>query len=115
MAFVGRKAGRAGVRITKGAQNEPRYFYGPRAGRSVHGGNVMAMAKMLNDAGCEPRLSETAGDPVRLARAGSQVVTRLVVIDLLAMRADDRVGRKLAMVLQRGHVRLCAAPAIEQG
>ena len=62
---------------------------------AVTGGNVMAMTKMLNDAGAQPRLDE-------LTPTGGQVVTRLVVIDLYATRSGDRVGRKLAEVLREG-------------
>jgi len=42
--------------------------------------------KMLNDAGA--RLDELKTDP-------GEMVPRLVVIDLFAMRAGDRIGRKL--------------------
>lgn len=66
------------------------------------GGNTMAMIKLLNDSGMQPRLNELVGDPASLAMAGGQVVSRLVVIDLLAMRSGDRVGRKLASVLRTG-------------
>lgn len=55
-------------------------------------GAVRAMTKMLNDAGAVPRLNELEDDP-------AAVVPRELVIDLLAMRAGDRVGRKLAEVL----------------
>ena len=63
------------------------------------GGNISAMTKMLNDAGAQPRLNELVSDPAALAMAGRQIVSRAAVIDLLAMRAGDRVGRKLAGLL----------------
>ena len=64
------------------------------------GGNVMAMAKMLNDVGAQ--LTAQVGDPMDLATTGRQVVNRAVVSDLAAMREGDRVGRKLAQVLRQG-------------
>lgn len=60
---------------------------------AVTGGNVRTMTKLLNDAGADPRLSELEDNP-------AAVVPRALVIDLLAMRAGDRVGRKLAEVLR---------------
>ena len=57
----------------------------------VSGGNLAAMAKLLNDAGASPPLSEI--DP-----RGS-TVDRGTVISLYAHRAGDRVGRKLAQLL----------------
>ena len=72
---------------------------------AVTGGNVSAMAKLLNGAGAQPRLDE-------LTPTGGQVVSRSAVIDLYAMRVGDYVGRKLAMVLRRGDASVLA---IEQG
>lgn len=69
---------------------------------AVTGGNVMAMTKLLNDAGAQPGIEEAVGDPVRLAAAGRVVVTRAIVVGLYAMRAGSRVGRKLARLLRRG-------------
>lgn len=60
---------------------------------AVTGGNERAMRKLLNDAGATPRLDEYATAP-------TETVGRLVVVDLLAMRAGDRVGRVLAPVLR---------------
>lgn len=56
------------------------------------GGNLHAMAKMLNDAGAEPRLDEICPD-------ASAAVARVTVIDLYAIRAGDRVSHKLAGLL----------------
>jgi hypothetical protein len=65
------------------------------------GGNIMAMAKMLNDAGNTPGLCEGVGDPAQVIAMGSQEVSRVTVIDLYAMRSGDRVGRKLAGLLAK--------------
>jgi len=53
-------------------------------------GDLLAMAKMLNDVTSEPymRLDENAVDDRALVHRG-------VVIRLFARRAGDRVGRKL--------------------
>jgi hypothetical protein len=48
--------------------------------------------ELLNDAGAE--LDEYKIDP-------SELVTRDQVIDLVALRAGDRVGRKLAELLRK--------------
>lgn len=61
--------------------------------RHVTGGNERAMRKLLNDAGADPQLDEYATDP-------AETVSRAVVVDLLAMRAGDRVGRKLSHLLR---------------
>jgi hypothetical protein len=58
-------------------------------------GAVRAMTKLLNDAGAEPRLDELQDDP-------AAVVSRGTVCDLFALRAGDRLGRKLADVLRPG-------------
>lgn len=57
---------------------------------AVTGGNERAMPKLLNDAGA--RLDEYATNP-------AETVTRDAVVILFALRAGDRVGRKLAEVL----------------
>jgi hypothetical protein len=62
--------------------------------QAAAGGNLRAMAKMINDAGADPRLDEI--DPTPSAQ-----VARGTVIDLLALRAGDRVGRKLGELLGR--------------
>jgi hypothetical protein len=49
--------------------------------------------KLLNDAGATPRLDEYDENP-------SEPVSRTLVIDLVAVRAGDRVGRKLAELLR---------------
>jgi hypothetical protein len=59
----------------------------------VTGGNERAIRKMLNDAGADPQLNEYATAP-------GETVGRGVVVDLLAMRAGDRVGRKLSALLR---------------
>jgi len=61
--------------------------------QNVTGGNERQMRKMLNDAGADPQLDEYATAP-------GETVGRGVVIDLLAMRAGDRVGRKLGELLR---------------
>ena len=58
----------------------------------VAGGNLVAMAKMLNDAGADPRLDELEPD-------ATAPVDRLTVIDLFAHRAGDTVGHRLRQVL----------------
>jgi hypothetical protein len=60
------------------------------------GGNVSAMAKLLNDTGNTAWLNESASEAHQV---GGQVVDRDAVITLYAMRSGDRVGRKLAGVL----------------
>jgi hypothetical protein len=52
-----------------------------------------AMRRMLNAAGASPRLDEQSLDR-------TQRIPRQWVIDLVARRAGDRVGRKLAKLLQ---------------
>ena len=56
----------------------------------VAGGNVTAMAKLLNDAGA--KLDEIEPDP-------GAVVARTTVIDLFAHRAGDSVGHRLRELL----------------
>ena len=58
----------------------------------VTSGNLAAMAKMLNDAGADPRLDEI--EPDANARAD-----RPTVIYLFVRRADDSVGRALRKIL----------------
>ena len=58
----------------------------------ITGGNVPAMAKLLNDAGIDPRLDELAPDP-------GAFIPRPALAYLVAMRAGDRVGRLAAQVL----------------
>jgi len=60
---------------------------------AISGGNESTARKLLNDAGANPRLVELANNP-------SEIVSRKTVIDLLAMRAGDRVGRKLGELLR---------------
>jgi len=57
---------------------------------AVTGGNERAMRKLLNDAGAG--LDEYAEDR-------GELVARRVVVDLLALRAGDRVGRVLGGLL----------------
>lgn len=59
----------------------------------VTGGNERAMRKLLNDAGAAPALDEYRTDP-------GELVARSILVDLLAMRAGDRVARILADVLR---------------
>lgn len=59
----------------------------------VTGGNERAMRKLLNDAGAQPRLDEYTNNP-------NETVSRQLVVDLVALRAGDRVGRKLAGLLR---------------
>lgn len=58
---------------------------------AITGGNVTAMAKILNDIGMTPRLNELEPDP-------GAFIPRLVLIDLAAVRTD-RIGRKAAELL----------------
>lgn len=60
---------------------------------TVTGGKLAVMAKLLNDAGMDPRLDELQPSP------GAHV-PRPAMIDLAATRAGDRVGRKLAELLE---------------
>jgi len=60
--------------------------------QDVTGGNLQAMAKLVNDAGQVPRLDEH--DPAPLAR-----IRRETVIDLAADRAGDVIGRRLFQLL----------------
>lgn len=60
--------------------------------RDIAGGNERQMRKMLNDVGADPRLDEYAENP-------DERVSRTAVIDLVAMRAGDVVGRRAARVL----------------
>ncbi len=69
------------------------YTVGQLAAR-VTGGNERTMRKLLNDAG-GARYDEYANDP-------DEPVSREQVVDLLALRAGDRVGRVLAAVLREG-------------
>jgi len=58
----------------------------------VTGGNVTAMAKLLNDAGVAPRLDENTPDP-------SAEVARGTVMNLFEIRAGDSVGERLRVLL----------------
>lgn len=60
---------------------------------AITGGNVIAMAKLLNDAGMTPKINE-------LQPPAKGFIPRPALTDLLAMRAGDRVGRKVAEVLR---------------
>lgn len=55
------------------------------------GGNLQAMARLLNDAGHTPRLDEDAPDPA------APVAQETVVLS--AFRAADRVSRQLIALL----------------
>lgn len=70
----------------------------------VTGGNEAAIRKLLRDAGAD--LDELRQDP-------EETVSREVVIDLVAMRAGDRVGRMCAEVLHGAQL-LDAAEVIER-
>lgn len=61
--------------------------------QELTGGNLAACAKLLNDAGADPRLDEIQPDP-------GAFVHRPVLVDLLAIRAGDRVGRKAGELLR---------------
>ena len=58
----------------------------------VTGGNLEAMAEMLNDAGHHPPLDEV--EPSAIAS-----VNRLTVIDLFARHAGDGIGQRLRQLL----------------
>lgn len=60
---------------------------------AIAGGNVTQAAKLLNDAGMTPRLDELQPDP-------GAFIPRPVLIDLFAIRAGDRVGRKAGELLR---------------
>jgi len=60
---------------------------------AISDGNERTGCKLLDDAGANPTLDELTENP-------SEVVSRQTVIDLLAMRADDRIGRKLGELLR---------------
>jgi hypothetical protein len=57
------------------------------------GGNERMARKLLNDAGADPRLDEYINQP-------GETITRELLVDLLAMRAGDYVGRKVAELLR---------------
>jgi hypothetical protein len=54
-----------------------------------------AMRRMLNAAGASPRLDEQSMDR-------TERIPRQLVNELVARRAGDRIGRKLATLLQQG-------------
>jgi hypothetical protein len=54
---------------------------------AITGGNLAAMAKVLNDCGLDPKLDELDPDPGAL-------VAQSALIDLAAVRAGDIVGRR---------------------
>jgi len=68
------------------------YSIGEIAG-VISDGDEHAARKLLNDAGANPRLDDLTENP-------SEVVSRQTVIDLAAMRADDKIGRKLGELLR---------------
>jgi hypothetical protein len=90
-----------------GPATEPMYIcsehvkvvYDPRPGETFTTGSLAyaagtserAMCKLPNDAGMTPRLDEYSDGPGEAARE--------VVIDLVALRAGDRLGRKLGALL----------------
>jgi hypothetical protein len=61
---------------------------------AITGGNLPAMAKLLNDAGMIPLVGETK------PRAKT-FVPRPVVMDLIAIHAGDRVGRIAAELIRQ--------------
>ena len=71
----------------------------------VAGGDLAAMAKMLNEAGADPRLDEIEPD-------GRQEVHHLAVIDLYVQRAGDRVGRQVRELLRDALLGRLVAPSL---
>ena len=63
---------------------------------AVTGGNERAARKLLNDAGADPRLDEYD----EYAENPGELVTRQLVINLVAIRAGDIVGRRAARLLR---------------
>lgn len=61
---------------------------------AITGGNEEAARKLINDAGITPGLDEYKNDP-------SELVPRTALIDLFAVRAGDRVGRKVMELLRQ--------------
>ena len=61
--------------------------------QEITGGNLAAMAKLVNDAGTWPRIDENTTPP------GETLVRRAVLVDLAAMHAGGRTGRKAALLL----------------
>ena len=60
----------------------------------VTGGNLVAMARLVNDVKAGLQIDETMPDP-------EAVVPRYVLADLAATRAGDRVGRLVANMLRK--------------
>lgn len=60
---------------------------------AITGGNLVAMAKLANDAGTYPRIDENSTPP------GETLVRRAVLVDMAAAHAGSRTGRKLAQLL----------------
>lgn len=77
------------VNYGRDCQNYKIYNLGTLANK-ITGGNIRAMAKLLNDAG--GAFDEIEPDP-------SAFVPRLVMVDLFAIRAGGREGRLLADLL----------------
>jgi len=69
-----------------------RWFSLAELAKAITGDRLPAMAIMLNDAGADPKLDELDPDP-------GAYVTREAVINLVAMRAGDIVGRRAAGLL----------------
>jgi len=81
------------VNYGRDCQNNPlkgRFFTLAQIAETCTGGNEQAARKLLNDAGA--KLDEYTKNP-------GETIPRKIVIDLLAMRAGDRIGRKLAELL----------------
>lgn len=60
---------------------------------AITGGNLAACAKMLNDSGMIPRLDEITPNP-------GAFIPRLTIIELAAIRAGGREGRRAAELLR---------------
>ena len=69
-----------------------RWFTLADLAKAITGGNLSAAAKLLNGAGADPKLDELQPNP------GANV-TRSALIDLVALRAGDIVGRRASKLL----------------
>jgi hypothetical protein len=69
-----------------------RWFKLAELAKTITGDNLTAAAKLINDTGIKPRLDEIDPDP-------GAYVARAAVIDLVAMRPGDIVGRRAASLL----------------
>lgn len=71
-----------------------RFFNLAQVAEFIAFGNQKAMAIILNDCGADPIFNELQPDSMAF-------VPRPVLVDLAALRAGDRVGRKAAELIEK--------------